>query len=80
MLQVLIDIIVRQVTNLGPGLQRYTYLEMAHLVLVRSEYDDHQHRLTDLRHSLQRIQAEEEDTIDKTKVNEICSAFSCFQI
>ena len=34
-LMVLIDIIARQLADLGPGLQRYTYLEMAHLVLVR---------------------------------------------
>ena len=79
-LMVLIDIIARQLADLGPGLQRYTYLEMAHLVLVRSGYDEHLHRLADLRQCLHRIQREEGDTIDKTKVSEICSSFTCFQI
>ena len=79
-LMVLIDIIARQLADLGPGLQRYTYLEMAHLVLVRSGYDEHLHRLADLKMCLHRIQREEGDTIDKTKVAEICNAFTCFQI
>ena len=48
-LMVLIDIIARQLCDLGPGLERYTYLEMAHLVLARSGYDDHLHRLNDLK-------------------------------
>ena len=79
-LMVLIDILARQLSDLGPGMQRYTYLEMAHLVLVRSGYDEHLHRLSDLKLCLQRIQKEEGDTIDKTKVNEICNTFTCFQI
>jgi len=79
-LMVLIDIIARQLCDLGPGIQRYTYLEMAHLVLVRSGYDEHLHRLSDLKLCLQRIQKEDGDTIDKTKVNEICNTFTCFQI
>ena len=57
-------------------MQRYTYLEMAHLVLVRSGYDEHLHRLSDLKVCLQRIQKEEGDTIDKTKVDEICNTFT----
>merc|ERR550539_790317 len=76
-LMVLIDIIARQLSDLGPGIERYTYLQMAHLVLVRSGYDEHLHRLTDLKMSLHRIQREEGDTIDKTKVSEICKAFTC---
>jgi len=79
-LMVLIDIIARQLSDLGPGMQRYTYLEMAHLVLARSGYDEHLHRLADLKVCLQRISREEGDTIDKTKVNEICNTFTCFQI
>ena len=94
-LMVLIDIIARQLSDLGPGIERYvginrvnqlvnmfryTYLEMAHLVLVRSGYDEHLHRLTDLKTSLQRIQKEDSDSIDKTKANEICDTFSCFKI
>jgi hypothetical protein len=79
-LMVLIDIITRQLADLGPGLQRYTYLEMAHLVLVKSGYEQHLHRLADLRLCLHRIQKEEGDTIDKTKVFEICESFTCFQI
>ena len=34
-LMVIIDIIARQLCDLGPGMERYTYLEMAHLVLSR---------------------------------------------
>jgi len=79
-LMVLIDIIARQLADLGPGLLRYTYLEMAHLVLVKSGYDEHLHRLADLKVCLHRIQKEEGDTIDKTKVSEICDSFACFQI
>jgi len=78
-LMVLIDIIARQLSDLGPGIQRYTYLEMAHLVLIRSEYNEHLHRLQDLKTCLNRIQLEDGDTVDKTKANEICETFSCFQ-
>ena len=59
---------------------RYTYLEMAHLVLVRSGYNDHLHRLSDLKNCLKRIQKEDGDSVDKTKALEICDAFSCFNV
>jgi len=78
-LMVLIDIIARQLCDLGPGLERYTYLEMAHLVLARSGYDDHLHRLNDLKVCLQRIEGEEGQSVEKLKVQEICSSFSCFK-
>ena len=52
---------------------------MAHLVLIRSEYNEHLHRLQDLKTCLNRIQLEDGDTVDKTKANEICETFSCFQ-
>ena len=53
---------------------------MAHLVLVRSDYEDHLHKLSDLRACLERIQREEADTVDRKKATEICESFSCFQI
>ena len=59
---------------------RYSYLEMAHLVLVRSGYEEHQHRLGDLRTCLHRIQREESDSVDRKKATEICQAFSCFRM
>ena len=52
---------------------------MAHLVLIRSGYNEHLHRLQDLKTCLNRIQLEDGDTVDKTKANEICETFSCFQ-
>jgi len=77
-LMVLIDIIARQLCDLGPGEHRFTYLEMAHLVLIRSGYEEHQHRLSDLQLCLSRIQEEEGNGLDKQKAAEICSSFSCF--
>ena len=59
--------------------KRYSYLEMAHLVLVRSGYEDHLHKLSDLKSCLVRIQREEADTVDRKKATEICESFSCFQ-
>lgn len=79
-LMVLIDIIARQLADLGPGIERYSYLEMAQLVLDRSNYSEHLHRQSDLRTCLQRIQREETDSVDKKKANEICQSFSCFRI
>jgi len=78
-LMVLIDIIARQLCDLGPGAHRYTYLEMAHLVLVRSGYEEHLHRLDDLQLCLSRIQEEEGNGLDKLKAAEICKSFSCFE-
>jgi len=79
-LMVLIDIIARQLCDLGPGVERYTYLEMAHLVLARSGYEEHLHRLGDLQVCLHRIQKEEGQSVDKIKVEEICKSFTCFKI
>ena len=53
---------------------------MAHLVLVRSGYEEHQHRLGDLRTCLLRIQREESDSVDRKKATEICQSFSCFRM
>merc|ERR1719397_918063 len=66
-LMVLIDIIARQLADLGPGIER-------------SNYSEHLHRQSDLRTCLQRIQREETDSVDKKKANEICQSFSCFRI
>ena len=59
---------------------RYSYLEMAHLVLERSNYEEHQHRVGDLRPCLIRIQREEADTVDRKKAEEISRTFSCLRI
>ena len=47
---------------------------MAHLVLVRSGYEDHLHKLSDLKSCLLRIQKEEADTVDRKKATEICES------
>ena len=53
---------------------------MAHLVLERSNYEEHQHRVGDLRPCLIRIQREEADTVDRKKAEEISRTFSCLRI
>ncbi len=48
--------------------------------LIRSGYEEHLHRLADLQSSLTRIQREEGESVDKTKVQEIVRSFACFRI
>jgi hypothetical protein len=47
---------------------------------IRSGYEEHLHRLADLQSSLTRIQREEGESVDKTKVQEIVRSFACFRI
>ncbi|XP_056303812.1 NCK-interacting protein with SH3 domain-like [Danio aesculapii] len=60
-LMVLIDITVRQISDLEPGdRMRAQYLSLMLSVMRCSEYREHRHRLADLRAALQRILGEEE--------------------
>uniref|UniRef100_A0A8C2IQP7 NCK interacting protein with SH3 domain n=1 Tax=Cyprinus carpio TaxID=7962 RepID=A0A8C2IQP7_CYPCA len=61
-LMVMIEIAVRQISDLSPGdRMRVEYLSLV-LALVRStDYLEHRHRLSDLQAALQRILGEEED-------------------
>ncbi|RVE73148.1 hypothetical protein OJAV_G00048170 [Oryzias javanicus] len=61
-MMVMIDIAVRQISDLSPGDKlRMEYLSLMHSIIRSTDYLEHQHRLPDLQASLQRILTEEED-------------------
>ncbi|KAM9814172.1 NCK-interacting protein with SH3 domain [Neosynchiropus ocellatus] len=61
-MRVMIDIAVRQISDLSPGDKlRMEYLSLMHSIMGSTDYLEHQHRLSDLQGALQRILQEEED-------------------
>ncbi|XP_014908893.1 NCK-interacting protein with SH3 domain [Poecilia latipinna] len=61
-MMVMIDIAVRQISDLSPGDKlRMEYLSLMHSIMHSTDYPEHQHRLSDLQGSLKRILREEED-------------------
>ncbi|XP_061688185.1 NCK-interacting protein with SH3 domain-like [Syngnathoides biaculeatus] len=61
-MMVMIDIAVRQISDLSPGDKlRMEYLSLMHSIVRSTDYLEHRHRLSDLRGALQRILGEEED-------------------
>ncbi|XP_072308388.1 NCK-interacting protein with SH3 domain [Eucyclogobius newberryi] len=61
-MMVMIDIAVRQISDLSPGDKlRMEYLSLMHSIIRSTDYLTHQHRLSDLQGALQRILREEED-------------------
>uniref|UniRef100_A0A665TCQ5 SH3 domain-containing protein n=1 Tax=Echeneis naucrates TaxID=173247 RepID=A0A665TCQ5_ECHNA len=61
-MMVMIDIAVRQISDLSPGDKlRMEYLSLMHSIMRSTDYFKHQHRLADLQGALQRILREEED-------------------
>ena len=79
-LYVLIDIIIRQLTDLCPDdKRRYTYLQMCQLVLNNGvpDYNEHLHRFKDLQERFMRI-LEEDDSKEKSVVLAMCKSVSAF--
>lgn len=77
---VLIDIIVRQLADLGPeDPHRKVYSSMCRLVLLHSEYSDHLHRFKDLERCFVRILDEEEVSKDKDIVQSIVNEVEAFE-
>ncbi|TKS71805.1 NCK-interacting protein with SH3 domain 54 kDa [Collichthys lucidus] len=61
-MMVMIDIAVRQISDLSPGDKlRMEYLSLMHSIIRSTDYLEHQHRLSDLQGALQMILREEED-------------------
>ncbi|XP_036415124.1 NCK-interacting protein with SH3 domain-like [Colossoma macropomum] len=61
-MMVMIDIAVRQISDLSPGDKlRMEYLSLMHAIMRSTDYMQHQHRLPDLQAALQRILGEEDD-------------------
>uniref|UniRef100_A0A672JGS2 SH3 domain-containing protein n=1 Tax=Salarias fasciatus TaxID=181472 RepID=A0A672JGS2_SALFA len=61
-MMVMIDIAVRQISDLSPGDKlRMEYLSLMHSIIRSTDYLEHRHRLSDLQGALQRILREEED-------------------
>ncbi|XP_045931745.1 NCK-interacting protein with SH3 domain-like isoform X1 [Micropterus dolomieu] len=61
-MMVMIDIAVRQISDLSPGDKlRMEYLSLMHSIMRSTDYLEHQHRLPDLQGALQMILREEED-------------------
>ncbi|XP_078065420.1 NCK-interacting protein with SH3 domain isoform X4 [Mustelus asterias] len=84
-MMVMIDIIVRQISDLSPGEKiRMEYLSLMHAIIRSTDYMCHQHRLPDLQVTFQRILAEEENEqpcqMDKLIINEIYKEFPNFAI
>uniref|UniRef100_A0A8C6V5V8 NCK interacting protein with SH3 domain n=1 Tax=Naja naja TaxID=35670 RepID=A0A8C6V5V8_NAJNA len=79
-MMVMIDIIVRQISDLSPGEKlRMEYLSLMHAIMRTTPYLQHKHRLTDLQGTLQRIVVEAEDSqqcqMDKMIIQEIYKEF-----
>ncbi|KAM4612892.1 NCK-interacting protein with SH3 domain isoform 2-T2 [Polymixia lowei] len=65
-MMVMIDIAVRQISDLSPGdKSRMEYLSLMHSIMRSTDYLEHQHRLSDLQSALQRILKEEDDTAEE---------------
>ncbi|KAM7422612.1 hypothetical protein PAMA_010582 [Pampus argenteus] len=61
-MMVMIDIAVRQISDLSPGDKlRMEYLSLMHSIMRSTDYLEHQHRLSDLQGALQMILREEDD-------------------
>ncbi|XP_062842233.1 NCK-interacting protein with SH3 domain-like [Trichomycterus rosablanca] len=61
-MMVMIDIAVRQISDLSPGDKlRMEYLSLMHAVMRSTDYMQHRHRMSDLQATLQRILGEEDD-------------------
>ncbi|XP_053508591.1 NCK-interacting protein with SH3 domain isoform X2 [Ictalurus furcatus] len=61
-MMVMIDIAVRQISDLSPGDKlRMEYLSLMHAIVRSTDYLQHQHRLSDLQAALRRILGEEDD-------------------
>lgn len=61
-MMVMIDIAVRQISDLSPGDKlRMEYLSLMHSIIRSTDYLEHLHRLSDLQGALQRILREEDD-------------------
>lgn len=86
-MMVMIDIAVRQISDLSPGDKlRMEYLSLMHSIIRTTDYLEHRHRLSDLQAALQRILREEDDAgeddgsttakqMDKLIVKEIYKEF-----
>lgn len=78
-LYVLIDIIVRQLSDLSSeDAGRALYVRMCELVLKHSDYSEHLHRFKDLERCFMRILEEEEETSDKKKITTLCHDIGAF--
>ncbi|XP_048109928.1 NCK-interacting protein with SH3 domain-like isoform X2 [Alosa alosa] len=61
-MMVMIDICVRQISDLSAGDKlRMEYLSLMHAIMRSTDYLEHQHRMDDLRAALQRILGEEDE-------------------
>ncbi|XP_053576707.1 NCK-interacting protein with SH3 domain [Bombina bombina] len=79
-MMVMIDIIVRQISDLSPGDKlRMEYLSLMHAIIRSTDYLQHLHRQQDLHGVLQRILSEEEEgphcQMDKMITQEIYKEF-----
>ena len=79
---VLIDIIVRQLADLGPEPEsnRGVYVRMCRLVLRHTDYSEHLHRFKDLERCFMSILEEEEESSaqDRVEVEAICREVEAF--
>ncbi|CAG9865149.1 unnamed protein product [Phyllotreta striolata] len=77
-IKVLIDIIVRNISDLSTGdLRRRQYLELCRRVMRNTNYDEHRHKVDEILKCFTRIFCEESDTskFDQKLVKEISNEF-----
>ncbi|ESN94574.1 hypothetical protein HELRODRAFT_68930 [Helobdella robusta] len=77
--KVLVDIVLRQLTDLSPGdFMRTEHLSLMQLVLLNSGYFEQQHRLQELKSCLNRIYDEENVIVDKDIIRQIYHQFPTY--
>ncbi|XP_022800633.1 NCK-interacting protein with SH3 domain-like isoform X2 [Stylophora pistillata] len=60
-MKILIEIVLRQLTDLSPGTgMRTEYISLLHQILLNSNYSEHKHQASELLTCLTRIRKEEE--------------------
>uniref|UniRef100_A0A1B6DI14 SH3 domain-containing protein n=2 Tax=Clastoptera arizonana TaxID=38151 RepID=A0A1B6DI14_9HEMI len=80
-IKVLIDIIIRQLSDISPGDERRTeYLELCRMVLRNTNYTEHKHRVSDLQKCFTRVFCEDSDGSkqDQILVRDISNEFPQF--
>jgi len=80
-IKVLIDIVTRCVTDLGPGEKRRTsYLKLIQVIVRNSNFGEHRHRVEDLQNCFMSILLEEEPLaiLDQKLIRDIVAEFPAY--
>lgn len=68
-MKILIEIVLRQLTDLSPGAgMRTEYISLLHQILLNSNYSEHKHQASELFTCLTRISKEEEEESEQDRL------------